>query len=231
MSPTGSCYDINDWIHTYSSKVWFYPTLSEVGTHDLMIKHTYSITYDDTTTYQEVFDPSSFTVTVDAGTAVNNACSFSPADFAVPLVINALSPFCFSLPLAVDPDGGDVLTYSVTADSFITWNPGTPCLDVFPTLSDVGLASVTFTATDDDPNFTGTQQSCSHTFSINVVGISNSAPVFVEPANVVATINAGSTYVINISNYDPDYLDSLTYSMEYWLNGAFMLNICGTIYC
>ena len=63
-----------------------------------MIKHTYSITYDDATTYQEVFDPTSFTVTVDAGMAVNNACSFDPSDFTDPLVIDALSPFCFSLP-------------------------------------------------------------------------------------------------------------------------------------
>ena len=115
----------------------------------------------------------------------------------------------------MDPDGSDVLIYSVTADPFITWNPGTPCLDVFPTLSDVGLASVIFTAIDNDSNMTGTQKSCSHTFSIAVVGLSNSAPVFVEPADVAATINSGATYVINISNYDPDYLDSLAYTMQY----------------
>ena len=60
-----------------------------------MIKHTHSIIYDDSTTYQEVFDPASFTVTVDAE---NNACSFDPNDFADPLVIEAISSFCFSLP-------------------------------------------------------------------------------------------------------------------------------------
>ena len=126
-------------------------------------------------------------------------------------IINEDANFTFVIPANtfVDADAGDVLTYSTTLPSWLTFNATTRTFSGTPGNSNVGTVNITVTATD------STGASVDDSFTLTVAN-TNDAPILgLAIADQSTASNTPFTFQIPLNTFsDIDTGDTLTYSAK-----------------
>jgi VCBS repeat-containing protein len=159
-----------------------------------------------------------FTVTSFDGTASRDIMVSVLGKNDAPIVVTPLANRDFSIDTSFsfsvksnfsDPDLGDTLTYRASGANWLTLDPNTGLFVGSPTILNTGPFNIVVTATDSN------KLSVSSSFTLNVSGANNVAPVAKTIAN--QTIRAGSPFRLDLAAdtfTDANANDLLTYSAK-----------------